>query len=239
MNIAICDENNEFGELVKNTISSYMLANNTEVNCRIFNSALDLISSNEIFDIVFLESCFSMISSIQISNFLKRQNEAVALVFISEDYAFLNTAFDLGARRYLVKPINKGMLVDALDAAINYLDKETVECFIENKGAISRILKSSIVYLEISGRNTNVVTKNDVFISKTKLQQWQEYLSPVQFASPHKSYLVNMQQIQECRRFSGQYYLCMSDNNYIPITRTRKAEFEKAYFQFLKNKKLM
>ena len=239
MNIAICDENNNFGEFFKNTISRYMLDNNVMANCFVFQSALDLMSSNEIFDVVFFETGFSMANIIQISNFLKRQNEAVALIFISDDYTFLNTAFDLGARRYLVKPINKGMLLDALDTAINYLDKETVECYIDNKGTISKILKSSIIYLEISGRNTNVVTKSDVYTSKTKLQQWQEYLSPAQFAAPHKSYIVNMQQISECRRFSGQYYLCMSDKNYIPITRTRKAEFEKAYFQFLKNKKLM
>lgn len=239
MNIAICNENNDFGKFIEHTISSYLLDNNVKINCRIFNSALNLMASNEIFDVAFLETGFSMANIIQISNFLKRQNEAIALIFISDDYTFLNTAFDLGARRYLVKPIDKGVLPDTLNAAIDYLAKATAECYIDNKGTISRILKTSIIYLEISGRNTTVVTKNDVFTSKIKLQEWQKILNPAQFASPHKSYIVNMQEISECRRFSGQYYLCMSDNNYIPITRTRKAEFEKAYFQFLNNKKLM
>ena len=235
MNIAICDENN--GEYIKNQTLRFMYKREVELSCFIFETAVNLLSSNEIFDIVILDTNFSKISSVQISNYLKRQNNAVALIIVADDYSCLNDAFDVGAIRYLVKP-DDDTLFCALDSAIDYINNETEECYLENNGRIKRISKSSIIYLEISGRKTKIVTKNESFLSNVKMQEFQKSLNPAQFASPHKSFFVNLGQISECRRFGGQYYLFMSDNKFIPITRTRRAEFEKTYYHFLKNKKL-
>ena len=237
MNIAICDENKDIGENIKKQTALFMREKGIESKCFVFETAVELMVSNEIFDIVILDANFSEISNAQISNYLKRQNNAVALIIVADDYSYLNDAFDIGARRYLIKPIDETLLC-ALDSVIDYLNNETAECYLENNGAIKRVSKSSIIYLEISGRKTKIVTKNDCFISKMKMHEFQKSLNPALFVSPHKSFFVNMGQISECRRFGGQYYLCMSDNKYIPITRTRKAEFEKAYYQFIENKRL-
>ena len=237
MNIAICDGNNSSCEYIKSETSRFMSEKGIESNCFIFETAVDLLTSNEFFDVAILNPNFTEINSAQIINFIKRHNNAVALIFIADDYSYLNAAFDVGARRYLIKPVDDEALISALEAAIDYLDRETSECYLEENGTVKRIPKSSIVYLEISGRKTKVVTKNDVFLSKIKMQDFQKSLNLAQFASPHKSFYVNMDQINEFGRLGGQYYIFMSDNKFIPITRARKAEFEKAYFQFLKNKK--
>ena len=239
MKIAICTENKKLGENIKKQTLRFIKNNGIKAGIFVFNAAVDLIASEEDFDIAFLEACYSTASGFQIGGFLKRKNEAVVLLYLAEDYSCLNSAFDAGARRYLIKPIVEQELVSALASAIDYINKETAECYLEYNGTIKRILKSSIVYLEISGRKTKVVTQNGVFSSKARIQEWQDKLNPAQFASPHKSFIVNLEQVSECRRFSGQYYICMNDNKYIPITRTRKTEFEKSYFQFLKNKSLM
>ena len=234
MNIAICDENN--GDNIKSKTAHYMNKKNIAHSCFVFKSAVDLLVSNETFDIVILCAGFSEIRSAQITGFLKRYNKELAIIFIADDYSYLNDAFDIGAIRYLINPVDD-TLISALDCAINYLNSETTECYLENNGTIKRVSKSSILYLEISGRKTKIVTDNDCYFSKLKIRDFQKSLNPAQFASPHKSFYVNLGQIVECRRFSGQYYLRMNDNKYIPITRTRKAEFEKAYYQFIENKK--
>ncbi|MBE6741880.1 MAG: response regulator transcription factor [Ruminococcaceae bacterium] len=236
MNIAICDKNN--GEQIKNETLCFLDKKDIEGRCFIFKKDVDLLASNEIFDIVILDTDFSDISSAQIINYLKRYNNEAAIIIVSDDYARLNEAFDVGARRYLIKPIDETFF-SALESVIEYLKTETTECYIEDNGTIKRISKSSIIYLEISGRKTKIVTNNECYFSKLKMQDFQKILNPAQFASPHKSFYVNLGQINECLRFGGQYYLCMSDNKYIPITRTRKADFEKTYLQYLKRKNLM
>jgi DNA-binding LytR/AlgR family response regulator len=234
MNIAICEEKN--GELIKNKTVKYMKEKNIAPGCFVFQKAVDLMVSNEIFDILILSSEFSEISA-QISTYLKRHNNEVAIIFTADDYSNLNDAFDIGAIRYLINPIDEA-LSSALDCAINYINTQTTECYLENNGIVKRVSKSSILYLEISGRKTKIVTDKECYYSRFRMQDFQKALNPAQFASPHKSFYVNLGQVTECRRFGGQYYLCMSDNKYIPITRTRKSEFEKAYYKFIENKKL-
>ena len=235
MNIAICDEKN--GDKIKAQILCYMKENCIKNSCFVFNTAVDLMVSSKAFDIVILSASFSEISSAKISGYFKRYNKEVAIIVIADDYSHLDDAFDIGAIRFLVYPIDDA-LFPALDCAINHLNTETMDCYLENNGTIKKVSKSSILYLEISGRKTKIVTDKECYYSRFKMQDFQKALSPTQFASPHKSFYVNLGQITECRRFGGQYYLCMSDNKYIPITRTRKAEFEKAYYQFIENKKL-
>ena len=236
MNIAICDKNN--GEQIKHEILRYMKKQDIESICEIFKTPLDLMVSSKAFDIVILNAEFSEISNTQIGSYLKRFNNEVAIIFIADDYSRLDDAFDVGARRYLVNPIEKTLPL-ALDCAVEYLKSKTIDCYLENNGTIKRVSKSSIIYLEISGRKTRIVTNNESFLSNIKMQDLQYSLGAERFASPHKSFCVNMEAISEYRRFGGQYYICMTDNKYIPITRTRKPEFEKAYFEFLKNKNLL
>ena len=236
MNIAICDKNN--GERIKNEALRFMKEKNIESHCVIFKEAVDLLVSSEVFDIVILYANFSEINSVQISDYLKRYNNELAIIFAADDYSYLNDAFDIEARRYLISPIDEA-LPSALESAIDYLNAKTTQCYLENSGAITRVSKSSIIYLEISGRKTKIVTKNSCYYSKLKMQDFQKSLNPAQFASPHKSFYVNLGEITEYRRFGGQYYLCMSDNKFIPITRTRKPDFEKAYIQHIKRNNLM
>ena len=218
MNIAICDKNS--GEHIKEEILRYMKKQDIKNSCVVFKTTLDLMVNSNAFDIVILNAEFSEISNAQICSYLKRFNNEVAIIFIADDYSRLDDAFDVGARRYLVNPIEKTLPL-ALDCAVEYLKSKT------------------IIYLEISGRKTRIVTNNESFLSNIKMQDLQYSLGAERFASPHKSFCVNMEAISEYRRFGGQYYICMTDNKYIPITRTRKPEFEKAYFEFLKNKNLL
>lgn len=236
MNIAICDKNSSTVEYIKNQTDGFMNETGPKSKFFIFENTVDLLACDSIFDIVFLNPDFAKISNAQIIGFIKRHNNAVAIIFVADDYSYLNEAFDLGVRRYLIKPVDKTLL-SALESAIDYLNNKTAVCYLEDGGTVKRVAKSSILYLEISGRKTKIVTKNDSFISKVKMHELQKLLNPVQFASPHKSFYVNMEQITEYRRFGGQYYIWMGDNNFIPISRTKKAEFEKEYYRFLKNKK--
>jgi DNA-binding LytR/AlgR family response regulator len=239
MNIAICDENIKNGEYVKEQTIRYLLENNVNANCFAFNNAADIMASEENFDMAILETHFQAVSGIKIGSFLKRKNEAIFLIYIAKDYSYLDDAFDVGAKRYLIKPISESAVYSSLKAAFDFLNEESAECYLKSNGTIKRILKSSIIYLEISGRKTKVVTKSETLTSKMKIQDWQKRLDPSLFASPHKSFVVNLKHISECKRFGGQYYVCMVDNKYIPITRTRKSEFEKAYYKYLKHKNLI
>ena len=236
MNIAICDENHQTGEYIKNQATTFMHQVGLNARCFAFERAVDLLACDKAFDIVIMESAFAEVNNAPIISFIKRYRDTVALILIGNDYSCLDVAFDVGARRYLLKPVDDETLLSALQSAIEYLNNKTAECYMQENGTVKRISKSSIVYLEIFGRKTKIVTDNGVFLSKIKMLDFQKSLNPAQFASPHKSFFVNMAQIKEFGRLGGQYYILMMDNKFIPITRTRKSEFEKAYFQFLATK---
>lgn len=169
------------------------------------------------------------------------------VIFITAYDQFAIKAFEVNAIDYLLKPIIKQKLVDAVDKVINKhehsLAPDDFEALIQS---IQRFTKhgfekialptpegfefvhiNEIAYLKAESNYTWVflVEGKKYLISKT-LKEISIMIEFPQFYRVHKSYFVNLNHALKYIRGSGGY-LVMHDQSQIPVSRAQKVELLK------------
>jgi len=199
-------------------------------------------------DIVFLDIEMPEHSGLEIFNFIKTP-VTFKLIFTTAYNQYAIEAFKQNAVDYLLKPIDIDELEQAVLKAKNLLDNEQLTNQIEDlskalqKIAINKIAlevpkgilfvaHEDILYFEADGMYTNVFLKDgDKKLICKPLKVFVEQLNnePL-FFKCHRSYLVNLQYIQEFSRKDG-YQLIMSNQKSVPISKSNKENFLKVVEQ--------
>lgn len=231
MNIAICDDIRFCINDIEKHIKFYFNDNKIPLNIFEFSNTHELINSNIIFDILFLDVEVGQDNGIEAGKILRQKNERLIIFVITAYNRYLDDAFDLKAFRFLPKPIQAQRLYSALDSAIELLNNTFIE-FIEYKtNKRIRIPLNEIVFVEIFNRKTKITSKTNTYISNEKISYWKSALSASYFAIPHSSFVVNMKFSYEYKR--TELKLKCNKNIYtIPIAAKNQSEFRKIYFNF-------
>ena len=149
---------------------------------------------------------------------------------------------------YLLKPIDLNELQVAVVKAEKRLNREylnkNLEVLLNNIKSVSqnnhRIALSTlegllfvnvrdILYCESSGPYTKFVFKQaNKIITSRHLKEYEDLLSGYEFFRIHKSYLVNLQEIQKYIRGDGGH-LIMSDGAILNVSKQRKENFLRIY----------
>lgn len=129
----------------------------------------------------------------------------------------------------LTKPIEKDKLEQALIKAferLNELDKKTI--VIKNAGSIIRIRLNDILYFESDKKKLRIVCKNKTYETYGTIAQMLEQVGE-EFVQCHKSWLVNMNYIEELTSKS----VIMSNGEDIAVSQKRAKETKSKFIQFV------
>lgn len=158
-------------------------------------------------------------------------NTKVIFITAYEQYAI--EAVRKGAFDYLLKPINVEELTNCIQRIreINELisqqnsDEAKAEIFpgkigISSMDGIDYVNVSDILYLKADGKYTEIILKNNKFISSKNLKMFEYLLSDKQFVRVHHSYIVNLAEVIKFRKDDAMLMLVDSTN--IPVSKSRK-----------------
>ncbi|AFL83144.1 response regulator of the LytR/AlgR family [Belliella baltica DSM 15883] len=141
-------------------------------------------------------------------------NENFHLPFIIvssySDRQTLNRAKEVHPLGYLVKPYNEKDILAAIEMAMaNYAKEQSKKnedkseefvlkdsLFIRTNGMLVKLKLSDIIYFEADANYTQVYTKDKKFVIRSILKELEAKLDPNRFARVHKSYLINLEEIQ-------------------------------------------
>jgi len=234
--------------------SRKMLMEMLHEHCRDINvvASADSVSSGLIAitehrpQLVFLDIELQSETSFEILEKLPEINFELVFTTGFDHYAL--KAIKFCAIDYLLKPIDIIELQMAVAKAEKRLYREymnkNLEVLLNNIKSVSqnnhRIALSTlegllfvnvrdIIYCESSGAYTKFVFKqaNKIITSK-HLKEYEDLLSGYEFFRIHKSYLVNLQEIQKYIRGDGGH-LIMSDGAILNVSKQRKENFLRIY----------
>lgn len=168
-------------------------------------------------------------------------------IFVTAYDQFAIKAFEFNAVDYLLKPVRKSKLINAvqkiLDRQHTEFDKSNLEALIQNihiqshsglenialptSDGFSMVHVNDIAYLQADSNYTwvHLLNKKKYLVTKT-LKDMEDMLRFPQYFRPHKSYLVNLNHVDRYIRGQGGY-LVMKDNAQIPVARGQKSEMMK------------
>ncbi len=230
MQIAICDDNKEFRQELKEYIFAYQKEKRIVVEMFEFASPEALLSCEQVFDLVFLDYQFEKQNGMEAAKVLRQRNFTGGIIFVTSFPEFVYDSFEVQPFRFFVKPIQKEKLWAALD---QYLHQHTMlnHIVIVQDGEQLTIDAADILYLEGDGKYCLVRTVQDTYRSSKTLSQVQELLPKHCFYRIHKSYVVNMYSVSAVQG----HELLLVNGEKAAIGRSRLKDFKKSYMDFVKN----
>jgi two-component system response regulator LytT len=185
-------------------------------------------------DIIFLDIHMPSLSGIDAANQLRNLRQGTnrngpCFIFTTAYDEYAVEAFNLEAVDYLLKPYDFPRLKEAISRAYKYLKRSTPQrshsskLLIEDGEKVVVLSPKSIYYAVRSQRHLEIHTDQEVIQTKMTLQELEEELSDSSFFRPHRSYLVNLDYIQEIIPwFNGAYNLVLKNKQavQIPVSRS-------------------
>lgn len=230
---------------------AYLLRQEKEVVlCPDAKSGEELLSLQEMYqpDVIFLDIQMPGLSGIEVARQLQKKGEVPLIVFTTAYYQHAVEAFDLEAVDYLLKPYDENRFKKAMTRVRRHLNSRSTsgkklsqggestsftssKLLIENGEKVVVLSPEMICYAARSQRIIEIYTENDRIESKMTLLELESKLQGYPFFRSHRSYLVNLEYIQEITPwFNGAYNLILKDKQRSKIPVSRSAA--KRLFQF-------
>ena len=175
LNIAICDDNQIFLDDFAKTISSCIKEDH---NILKFTNANDLLNriedySDESIDVVITDIEMPGMNGISMAKELKNLHPRIQFIFVTNYTEYIQEVFAVNPVYYILKPVDKNKLSEALEKATAELSELDKKCFnVTGKNKILRIRFNEIKYIESfsrkiivheTRRNTELLMKLDDF----------------------------------------------------------------------------
>lgn len=196
IHIALCDDEKKFLESEAKLICDIFAEKGIEQELRTFYSPTELLSSEIIYDMFFLDIELPEMSGIDLARQIAQRNKDCSIFLITNYPVYLDKAFDVNAIRFFTKPVDKLRLSEGIDRALERIDsinKVISVVNFDNKLSVT-ISISSIIFIENVGRRTRIVSTEYDFITeevfssvKNKIEREVNY-----FAASHQSFFVNL-----------------------------------------------
>ena len=231
LNIALCDDNQLFLDAFAKTVSSLI---NEDHNILKFTNSSDLLDriedySSDCIDIVITDIEMPGLDGVNMAKELKKTQPRIQFIFVTNYTEYIQEVFSVNPIYYILKPVDKVKLAEALKKAIEQLSESDKKCFnITSKNKILRIRYDEIKYIESYSRKIIIhETKRNTELLM-KLDDFEKELPPY-FLRIHKSYSVNMNMIRSINNnrielFSGEV---------IPVAKAKYPEIKKSILMFL------
>ena len=142
MKILFCDDDRKAIDELVFAVSEYMNKKFIKNEIVTTTSSKEVIESEEVFDLAFLDIQMDEADGLSVAKELKRRNGKVIIFFVTDYKEFQDDAMDLRVFRFYEKPFDVQRLYSGLDKAMEYLDETYVDIFLQQKASYM-ILNSS------------------------------------------------------------------------------------------------
>lgn len=198
--------------------------------------ALVALGDGAAIDAVFLDVRMPGLGGLELARVLRRFEHSPAIVFVSAFDDAAVGAFEVAAVDYLVKPVSRRRLDEAIERAARRSaaeepaehDDETLAVDALRGGGTRLLPRSSVLYLQAHGDYVRVASSEGRFLVRARLSDLEERWAAHGFVRVHRGFVVNLRRAVEVRpRLNGTAVLVMTDGAEVPIARRQVGELRR------------
>jgi len=231
-NIAICDDEKVEIEYLTMLVNKWAAANKHVAVIEAFESAEALLfryAENKSYDILLLDIEMGTMNGVELAQHIRRDNEAVQIVFITGFPDFIAEGYEVSALHYLMKPVSEAKLLSVLDKACKKRNKIERAMMLNITGESIRIPMSDILCVEAFGHSVVITTTTDRYDAKQSISEIQSLLGDG-FIRCHRSYIVGLKYIKRITKIE----VILDNGKAIPLSRRSYDEVNQAFIRFFK-----
>lgn len=244
--IAICDDSEKELEDVCGKVDKIL--DNFEYHgeriyssVTVFHSPEELIASvdnGSTFHIYILDVVMPEVNGIKVGEHIRSVQTECAIIYTTSvrDYAY--DAFAVQAQRYILKPVDIDELREAITYScrmLSWAEEKAIQ--IRTINGLRDVMLSDIEYIECSARIVKVHLLNDtvvesLFIRRSFEQEVSGVFEDERFLQIHKSYIINMNQIQ----LFSHTEITLKSGVVLPISKAKQKDVKHNYMQYMANR---
>jgi two-component system, LytTR family, response regulator LytT len=188
------------------------------------------------FDALFLDVRMPGLDGLELARVLRRFERPPAVVFVSAFDDFAVDAFELAALDYLVKPVSRLRLDEAIERVARATaapgpaapGDELLPVDALRGGGTRLLPRSSVLFLQAHGDYVRVASTEGRFLVRARLSELEERWADHGFVRVHRGFVVNLRRAVEVRpRLNGTAVLEMADGTEVPIARRQVGELRR------------
>lgn len=240
MRVVVCDDSMEDLEKIKGLLTKYRKLNkDVQLETAYYTDSAELyhlIQTKTHSDIYILDMIMSKRTGIDIGTLIRNTDKNNAIIYItsSDDFAF--EAYCVHAVRYLLKPVQEELFIEALDCAVSSISENAKNTMytVKTKEGLVSVPYSKIEYIENYSRTLNIYltdkrTIQSIFIRKSFDEETRQIAEDDSFIQVHKSFLVNLHYVHKLAPGN----IIMESGARIPVSKARTADVKKEYLKFV------
>ncbi|NMA65096.1 MAG: response regulator transcription factor [Clostridiaceae bacterium] len=233
MKIAICDDDSQDLLRIASFIEAYRNSRKADFTYISFHSAVELLSSMERveYHILLLDVLMPGVNGMQAAREIREKNSNVEIIFLTSSPEFAVESYSVRAHYYLLKPVSEEKLFPILDKLLDNFRKPEDTLRIKTQSSVFSLPYGKIEYIEIIAKKLFFyLTDGGVREIPGSLADYEKaFLKRPGFIKVHRSYLANLQWVQELRH--GE--LITVSGRRVPVSRTAYSHVKTAYTHFL------
>ena len=235
--IAFCDDDMEVLHQMNELLDRYRVERNEDITYAAFQSPFELLTEIEKGirpDILFLDVVMPGQNGMDVAKEIRQYDTNMKIIFLTSSPEFAVEYYSVGAYFYQLKPIWEESFFRLMDAVLAECEKKKKNSLIlRSKDGITRIDLQQLEYCEVLGRKLLFHLENGAVLESAGslddlAGQLMQYSN---FFRPHRSFLVNMEYIQNISSRS----IKMVNDAEIPIPHGKCSEIKNAYMEYAFN----
>ena len=196
MRLALCDDDRSIIDEMKPILLQYANEHRFEMLVDLYKNGEDLLKSDIIYDMIFLDYEMGELSGIETARILRDKNIKCAIIFVTNYPHFMIRAFEVNAFRFIEKPANQSQLYQALDDYLSMFGQDFPILLKLNRETIEVDTKD-IVFLEAMGRYCLVHLPDDHLCCAKTMAIVSRRVPKHHFIKVSRSAIINMNYIEK------------------------------------------
>ena len=233
MYLAVCDDQDKELETLAALLDTWQRERKTPLRWRSFRSAGQLLEAarRERFTLYLLDVIMPGMDGMEAAQEIRSFDAAADIVFLTSSPGFAYESYSVRALEYLLKPITPRLLFPLLDRLALREQRPQEGLTLKTGSMLVRVPFSQLAYVEVNGKHLYFnLTDGQVREVAAPMREYEgQLLQRPEFMRIHRSYIVNMMQIEELSSTSVHTF----SGKDLPVSRLLYPQLQKDYMQLL------
>ena len=234
MTICYCEDESAQAKAFAIKIDQWAKNKNTAVRTDLFEGAEEYLFKAEqnYYDVIFLDISMRGQNGMELARKIREKEKDVILVFVTSDASYVFDGYEVGAYRYLMKPVDEKKLWEILDYARTQNAEDNGNYILVKKdGQSVRVDLNDMLYIEAQKHYVNLYLEDQESMNIktvfTELLQEMQEKSGIVLAT-HRSYAVNIEKVVRI----GRTECVLTDGSVVPVSRSFYKEVNEAFIKY-------
>jgi len=241
--IAICEDEKVQIEYLQMLLEQWQERYDEKMTVDTYTSAEQYLFETEgkvPYDLLLLDIQMGHMNGVELARKVREQDTKVKIIFLTgiKDYAI--EGYEVGAVRYLLKPVKEAVLFSLLDKLCDDAKEQKEDfLFFQTGGVTNRVRFSEILYAEAEGHYVVLKTACPEEKGQTKEWKWKENISARSEELEAKGFFllrrglyVNLAKVEQI----GKTECVLENGEVLPVTKARYQALNEAFITFYKGR---